>query len=166
MTDKSDCRMDRASDHRGIPLERGAALPHPRSRSHLWRRRYASIARHGHPGQADCAGLALAERFCRTVDRIDPPRVRGPPRSSWARRICAGSCDPMRAITMKSERTGRWTKMRRPIALFSGSGTSSHTRFSADFITITSGFRFWYTQPILREHFVVIIHLVRIFPSR
>ena len=36
------------------------------------------IARHGHPGQAYCAGLALAEWLCRTADRIDPARVRGP----------------------------------------------------------------------------------------
>jgi hypothetical protein len=32
--------------------------------------------------------------------------------------------------------------MRQPIALFSGSGILSHTRSLADFITITSGFRF------------------------
>jgi len=28
--------------------------------------------RHGHPEQADCTGLTLAERLCRTTDRIDP----------------------------------------------------------------------------------------------
>ena len=36
------------------------------------------IARHGHPGQADRAGLSLAEWLCRTPDRVDPARVRGP----------------------------------------------------------------------------------------
>ena len=44
----------------------------------LWRRRHTSIARHGDTGQADCARLALAERLCRTVDRVDPSRVFGP----------------------------------------------------------------------------------------
>ena len=48
----------------------------------------------------------------------------------------------MPAITMTSERTGHWTKMRQPFVPFSGSGISRHTRFSADFITIMSGFRF------------------------
>ena len=43
-------------------------------------RRQTSIARHGHPGQADRTGLTLAERLCRTVDRIDPARVSGPVR--------------------------------------------------------------------------------------
>ena len=45
-------------------------------------------------------------------------------------------------ITMTSERTGHWTKMRRPFVPFSKSGISSRTRYSADCITITSGFRF------------------------
>ena len=51
---------------------------HPRSRSHLWRHRHTSIARHGHKGQAYCSRFALAERFRRTVDRLNPPRVCGP----------------------------------------------------------------------------------------
>jgi hypothetical protein len=45
-------------------------------------------------------------------------------------------------ITMTSERTGHWTKMHRPFVPFSESGISSRTRYSADCITITSGFRF------------------------
>jgi hypothetical protein len=32
----------------------------------------------GHPGQTDCTSLALAERLCRTADRIDPAPVFGP----------------------------------------------------------------------------------------
>jgi len=51
---------------------------HPRSRSHLWRHRHTSIARHGHKGQAYCSRFALAERFRRTVDRPNPSRVCGP----------------------------------------------------------------------------------------
>src|SRR5262249_2163229 len=46
------------------------------------------------------------------------------------------------AITTISERTGHWTKMRPPFALFSASEPSRHTRSSVDFITITPGFRF------------------------
>src|SRR6516165_3100670 len=62
--------------------------------------------------------------------------------SSGARRICAGSCEPMPAITITLERIGRWTKMRRPFAPFSGSGTSCHKRSSVGFIIATFGFRF------------------------
>ncbi len=35
---------------------------------------------HGHPGQAYCASLAMAEWLCRTADRIDPARVCRPSR--------------------------------------------------------------------------------------
>src|SRR3974390_2298191 len=62
--------------------------------------------------------------------------------SSGARGICAGSCEPMPAITMTSERTGHWTKMRRLFVPFTGSGTSRHTQSSVGFITATFGFRF------------------------
>src|ERR1700730_3588577 len=73
--DKPHRRMDRAPANRGISLGRSSALPHPRSGSNLWRYCHAPITRHGHPGQAYCTSLALAERLCRTVDRIDPARV-------------------------------------------------------------------------------------------
>jgi hypothetical protein len=36
----------------------------------------ASDTRHGHPRQAHCTGLTVAERLCRKADRIDPPRMR------------------------------------------------------------------------------------------
>jgi hypothetical protein len=58
------------------------------------------------------------------------------------RRIYAGSCDPTHAIITTSERIGHWTKTRRPFARFSGLESSVHTRYSADFIITTSGFRF------------------------
>src|SRR5664280_3775975 len=38
----------------------------------------APNSRHRHPGQAYGTGFALAEWFCRTADRVDPARVRGP----------------------------------------------------------------------------------------
>ena len=43
---------------------------------------------------------------------------------------------------MTSERTGHSIKMRRSLVRFSGSDLSIHTRSSAGFITIMSGFRF------------------------
>src|SRR5215469_15937064 len=36
------------------------------------------VARHGHPRQAHCLGLALGKRLRREADRIDPSRVRRP----------------------------------------------------------------------------------------
>src|SRR5665213_3086656 len=69
--------MDRAPTDRGVPLERGAAPPHPRPGSDLRHHRHTPIARHGHPGQADCAGFTLAEWLCRTADRINPARMCG-----------------------------------------------------------------------------------------
>ena len=44
--------------------------------------------------------------------------------------------------TTTSERTGRWAKMPRSLARFSGPESLIHTRSLADFITTTSGFRF------------------------
>jgi hypothetical protein len=53
---------------RNISFGTGSDLRHPR---------HTPIARHGHSGQAYCTSLALAERLCRTADRIDPGRVCG-----------------------------------------------------------------------------------------
>ena len=69
---------DRTPVNRGVPLECDAALPHPRSGSDLRQHCRTPDACHGHPGQAYRTGLALAEWLCRTADRIDPTRVRGP----------------------------------------------------------------------------------------
>ena len=80
-----------------------------------------------HSGQAYCTSLALAERLCRTADRITPARVRRPFRRLGRGASTPNPEKPMLAITMRSERTGHWIKMRRSLA---------------DFITTTSGFRF------------------------
>src|ERR1017187_8234111 len=48
----------------------------------------------------------------------------------------------MLVTTTTSEHIGLWIKMRRPLARFSGLESSFHARYSADFIIITSGFRF------------------------
>ena len=65
-------------DNGGIPLGRGSRLHDPRPGLHLWHHRHTSVARHGHPGQAHCTILTLAEGLCRAVDRINPPRVLEP----------------------------------------------------------------------------------------
>jgi hypothetical protein len=59
-------------------LGRCSGLHGPRTRSDLRHRRHTPIARRGHSGQAHRTGLTLAERLCRTADRIDPARVFGP----------------------------------------------------------------------------------------
>jgi hypothetical protein len=61
--------------------------------------------------------------------------------SSWVRRICAESCEPMLATTTTSEPTGPWLKMRQSLAPFSGPEALGHARSLADFITTTTGFR-------------------------
>jgi hypothetical protein len=73
---------------------------------------------------------------------VPPPASVWITSSSWARRICAGSCGPMLDITMTSERIGHRTKMRRHFVPFSGSETLSHTRSSTGFISTMFEFRF------------------------
>jgi hypothetical protein len=51
-------------------LGRCPAIPHSRSGSDLWHYRHTPIARYGHPGQAYCISLALAERLCRTLRKM------------------------------------------------------------------------------------------------
>jgi hypothetical protein len=51
-----------------------------RDNEHLWQRRPAPHSCHKHPRQAHSAWVALAERLCRTADRIDPARVPRSPR--------------------------------------------------------------------------------------
>src|SRR5260221_10178340 len=60
-----------------FPWGWGSALHDPRPRSDLRHRRHTPIAHHGHSRQAHCTSLTLAERLCRTADRIDPARVFG-----------------------------------------------------------------------------------------
>ena len=61
-----------ARQNGGIPLDRGSALHDPGPGLHLRCGRHKPNACHGHPGQAACAGITLAEWLCRTADRIDP----------------------------------------------------------------------------------------------
>jgi hypothetical protein len=51
--------------------------------------RHTPIARHGHSGQGHRTDLTLAERLCRTADRIDPGASVWITSLFWARHICA-----------------------------------------------------------------------------
>jgi hypothetical protein len=66
----------RASDYRGIPVERGTTVSDPRSGWDLWQRSQAPVAGDGDPRQADFGWFAVAELFCRTADWLYPPRMR------------------------------------------------------------------------------------------
>jgi hypothetical protein len=48
----------------GLPLERGSALHDPGPGLHLRCGGHTPTACHGHPGQAYCTGLTLAELIC------------------------------------------------------------------------------------------------------
>lgn len=59
--DQSDGRLDRPSDHRGLPLGAGAPLPDPRQGHLLWSRCDTPSRCHGHSGPTNGAAVALAE---------------------------------------------------------------------------------------------------------
>src|ERR1700738_2867864 len=61
---------------------------------------------------------------------------------SWARCICAESCDPMLAITTKLEHIGHWIRMRQSLARFSASVSSFHAPSLAAFTTTTPELKF------------------------
>ena len=138
---KSDSRMDRASDNGSIPLEWGAALPHPRSGSNLWRHRNRPIASHGIRDKPVAPASpwqnGFVERLIGSIRRecVDHFIVLGE----------AHLCHILRTYAhyYNDIRTHRSLDKDAPtLAPFSGSDLSIHTRSLADFITITSGFRF------------------------
>jgi len=64
---RRDSGVDCASDNGGIPLGMMRQIPHPRSRSNLWRGHHTPIACHGHPTQARGTSFTLAKWLCRTA---------------------------------------------------------------------------------------------------
>ena len=104
---------------------------------------HADCVPHGYPGQAYCTSLALAEWFCRTADRIDPARVYGSyPRLGEAhlRRILRAYAAYYNEIrTHRSLDKDAPLSHSRPVQRIE---PLIHTRSSAAFITITSGFKF------------------------
>src|SRR6478735_5715986 len=88
---------------------------------------------------------------------------------SCARRICAESCDPMLAITMKLEHIGHWIKMRQSLARFSASVSSVHAPSWADFIIATPTFKLSVHTAPNKQSFgaidrLVFVGLHRLFP--
>jgi hypothetical protein len=97
----------------------------------------------------------VALRRIRTMGIRDKPVAPGSPwQNGSIRRECLDHlvilgeahlrrfCEFMRVITTRSERTGHWTKMLRPSALFSGWEPSGQMRSSAGFTTTMCGFEF------------------------
>ena len=62
-------------NYRGIPLGQSGDIYRPRQRPSLRQRIHTPHPGHGHSGPAHIIPLALAERSCRTPDRIGPTRV-------------------------------------------------------------------------------------------
>ncbi len=78
-----DCRMDCSSAHGGMWLGAGSTVPHPRSRSHLWRDRHPAPLGAADQRSTDIAALAVAKSLCRTAGRLGAPGVRRPRRRAW-----------------------------------------------------------------------------------
>src|SRR3954451_319382 len=76
--EEPDGGVDCAADHGSVPLGFGTTLSGPRLGPRLWLDRKASPACDGHSRQTHCTSLAVAERFCRTIDWVHSPRVPGP----------------------------------------------------------------------------------------
>src|ERR1700757_4737794 len=68
---------------------------------------------HGHPGQAYCTGLTLAEWLCRTADRIDPSRVSRSRNHLWPSAFASGP--EILARTFHSTRTRRCREQYMPL---------------------------------------------------
>ena len=70
-------RLKAASGHSvyAVPCKSRASAPGYLVRDHD--RIYGDDSHYGHPRQAYRTSIALAERFCRTVDRVNPARVCG-----------------------------------------------------------------------------------------
>ena len=74
---KSDSRMDRASDNRAFPWH-GAPRYLIRDRDHIYGATLTGRLRAMGIRDKPIAPLTLAEWFCRTTDWVDPARVRRP----------------------------------------------------------------------------------------
>src|SRR5262249_45933735 len=82
--------MDCQSTDGGMRLGANPSLSDPRSgcllRQHIRPTRSLS----GHSRSSDVSPLALAERICGTIDRLDPPRMPRPRRGGW--RATSAAC--------------------------------------------------------------------------
>jgi hypothetical protein len=124
-----------------FPWDGAPGLHDPGPRSDLWRRRHTPIASYGHSGQTDCSGVTLAERLCRTADRIDPARVFGP-HHCLGRGTSASDSNFLCRLLQLRQNASFIERMRRVFVRFNRSESFVHTQFSARFTIITSGFEF------------------------
>src|SRR6478752_1267323 len=79
----SHCRMDRSPNHGGLRLGGRAELSGSRSGLRLRRGIYPTHSSDGHSRQTDSAAISLAERLCRTTDRLDQTRMPGSRDHNW-----------------------------------------------------------------------------------
>jgi hypothetical protein len=139
---KSDGQMGCTSNHGGISLGWCSALHDPRPRSHLRHRRHTPIARHVHSRQAHCTSLTLAERLCRTADRIDPARVLGPHHCLRRGAPAPDSKIIRRLLQLRQNASVVAQGCAEFFVRLNRSESFVHTRSSAGFTIITSGFEF------------------------
>jgi hypothetical protein len=139
--------MGCTSDNRGLSLGRGSRLHDPRPRSDLRQGRHAPTACHGHPGQAHYTSLTLAERLCRTADRIDPARVFGS-RHCFGRGTSAPNSEKLCGLLQWRENAS--VSKQRCAGLSAGSAIRRHkfTRhLGRTSSPLRSGLTFRYTHP-------------------
>jgi len=79
----SHCRMDRTPNHGGLRLGGRAELSGSCSGPALRRGIYPTHSSDGHSRQTDSAAISLAERLCRTTDRLDQTRMPGSRDHNW-----------------------------------------------------------------------------------
>src|SRR4030081_1754084 len=85
--------------------------------------RHTPIASHGHSEQTDCTSLTLAERLCRTADRIDPARVFGS-RHCFGRGTSAPNSEILRSLLQWRQNTS--VSRQRYAGFSAGSAIRSH----------------------------------------
>jgi len=91
------------------------------------------FARHGHPRQANCTSLAVAEWHCRAVDRIDPARVLRPHHCLRRGASAPDSEIIRRLLQLRQKLIDLCTRMRRFLVRFIGPGSFVHNPSSAGF---------------------------------
>src|SRR3954470_9883148 len=66
-----------------FPWGFSTGIPHPRPRSRFWLNRTTAPPGHGHSRQTYRTSRAMAERICRTTDRVHSPKMSGSHHCLW-----------------------------------------------------------------------------------
>src|SRR5262245_42304227 len=114
----------------------------------LRRRRHTPVAGDGHPRQACRCRFTLAERLCRTADRINPARVHRSHHRLGRKTLTPGPAI-LRTVLQRNENTSILGQRFTSLAI--GSADWMHhirMRFLVDFITNMCGFRFSVHAPV------------------